>query len=312
MRLLVTGATGFLGAHLLQRLAGEDDEVAVLVRPGADAWRIEPLRSRLKEIVGDLSKPDSYKDSVKEFAPEAVAHLAWSGVGNRHRNDVSQIEENLYGTLELLKVAREAGCGVWLGLGSQAEYGPLNARIKEDAPTRPTTLYGATKLSACVLCEQLCRQLDVRFVWLRLFSSYGPMDDPGWMIPQLILKLLGRARPALTEGTQRWDYIYAADVAEAIYLTLKTPEASGVFNLGSGEAHALRRIVEHIRDLIDPSLALGFGEVPFREDQVMHLEADTSRLHARSPAERVPLAEGLAKTVEWYRDHRDKFGGRVG
>jgi UDP-glucose 4-epimerase len=312
MRLLVTGATGFLGAHLLRRLAGEDAAVAILLRPRADAWRIEQLRPRLTEIVGDLNEPGSYADAVREFAPEALAHLAWAGVGNRRRNELSQVEENLFATLELLKVARDAGCRAWLGMGSQAEYGPLNARIGEDAPTRPTTLYGAAKLSACVLAEQLCRQFDMRFVWLRLFSSYGPMDDPGWMIPHLILKLLRRERPDLTEGTQRWDYVYAADVAEAIYLTLRNEGASGVFNLGSGEAEPLRAVVERVRDLIDPSLPLGFGEVPFREDQVMHLEADTARLCALGWSPRVGLAEGLAKTVEWYRDNRDKFGGRAG
>lgn len=313
MRLLVTGATGFLGAHLLQRLAGEEDaSVAVLLRPGADAWRIEHLRPRLKEIVGDLKTPGSYAAAVREFAPDAVAHLAWSGVGNRYRNELSQVEDNLLATLELVQVAGEAGCRVWLGMGSQAEYGPLNARIDEESPTRPTTLYGAAKLSAGVLAGQLCRQADVRFVWLRLFSSYGPLDDPGWMIPSLILKLLRRERPSLTEGTQRWDYIYAADVAEAIHLTLRTPEASGVYNLGSGEAHSLRRVVESVRDLIDPSLPLGFGEVPFREDQVMHLEAETARLRALGWSPRVGLPEGLAKTVEWYRDNRDRFDARTG
>lgn len=312
MRLLVTGATGFLGAHLLQRLAGEDAQVAILLRPGSDAWRIESLRARVMEIVGDLKEPRSYTAAVEEFAPEAVAHLAWSGVGNRHRNELAQIEDNLFATLELLKVARAAGCRVWLGLGSQAEYGPANARINEDAPTRPTTLYGAAKLSACVLAEQLCKRFDVRFVWLRLFSSYGPLDDPGWMIPHLILSLLRRERPALTEGTQRWDYIYASDVAEAIQMALKSPEASGVFNLGSGEAERLRSIVERVRDLIDPSLPLGFGEAPFREDQVMHLEADTSRLRALGWRPRVGLAEGLARTVDWYRDHRDRFDARAG
>lgn len=312
MRLLITGATGFLGAHLLQRLAGEEASVATLVRPRSDGWRIARLRPRVTEIVGDLKEPRSYAAAVEEFAPDAVAHLAWSGVGNRHRNELSQVEENLFATLELLKVARDAGCRAWLGVGSQAEYGPANARLDEDAPTRPTTLYGASKLSACLLAERLCERFGMRFVWLRLFSSYGPMDDPGWMIPHLILSLLRRERPSLTEGTQRWDYIYATDVAEAIHLTLRKAEASGVFNLGSGEAERLRDIVERVRDLVDPSLPLGFGEVPFREDQVMHLQADTARLRALGWSPRVGLAEGLAKTVEWYRDNRDRFGDGAG
>jgi nucleoside-diphosphate-sugar epimerase len=305
MRILVTGATGFLGSHLLQRLSGEDVSVAVLLRAGSDTRRIEHLRPRLTEIVGDLREPRSFAPAVEDFAPDAVAHLAWSGVGNRFRDELSQVDDNLLGSLELLKAAAGAGCKAWVALGSQAEYGPLNARIREDAPTRPTTLYGAAKLSACVLSEQLCRRFGMRFAWLRVFSSYGPGDDPAWMIPGLILSLLRRERPSLTEGTQRWDYIYATDAAEAIYLALKNPEAKGIFNLGSGEARPLRQIVEQVRDIIDPALPLGFGEVAFRPDQVMHLEADTARLEGLGWRPRVPLEEGLRLTVDWYREHRD-------
>jgi nucleoside-diphosphate-sugar epimerase len=193
----------------------------------------------------------------------------------------------------------------WLGLGSQAEYGPQSRPIDESAPTRPTTLYGAAKLSVCVTAERLCDGLGVRFAWLRLFSSYGPGDHPNWMIPYLIEKLLNGERPSLTAGEQLWDYIYAADAAAAIAAVARQTAATGVFNLGSGRAEPLRRIVERIRDGIDPRLPLGFGEIPYRPDQVMRLEADISRLRAATGwAPRTPLETGLAKTIEWHRERR--------
>lgn len=304
MRILITGATGFLGAHLLKQLSAEDVTVAILFQPQSNRWRIEHLGMNFVEIIGDLRQPQGISDAIKDFVPDTVIHLAWSGVLNRYRNEELQLD-NLFGSLALLRIANEAGCRTWIGLGSQAEYGPLNIRINEDAPTRPSTLYGMTKLCACLLSQYLCAQFNMRFVWLRLFSAYGPADNPGWLIPYVILTLLRGECPALTTGEQRWDYLYVEDAARAIWQAATNPAAQGVFNLGSGEAYTIRSIVERIRDLVDPSLPLGFGEVLYRPDQIMHLQADISRLQqATDWAPRVSLDEGLKRTVEWFRENR--------
>jgi len=304
MRILITGATGFLGGHLLKRLSAEDVTVAILIRPQSNRWRIEHLGMNFVKIIGDLRQPQGISDAIKDFAPDTVIHLAWSGVLNRYRNEQLQLD-NLFGNLALLRIANEAGCRTWIGLGSQAEYGPLNIRINEDAPTRPSTLYGITKLCTCLLSQYLCAQLNMRFVWLRLFSAYGPADNPGWLIPYVILTLLRGERPALTTGEQRWDYLFVEDTAEVIYRVATRSDVQGIFNLGSGKAYTVRTIVERIRDLIDPSLPLGFGEVPYRADQIMHLQADISRLQqATGWSPRVSLDEGLRRTVEWSRENR--------
>ena len=95
------------------------------------------------------------------------------------------------------------------------------------------------------------------------------------------------------------------DAVEAIWQVAASPKATGIFNLGSGEAYAIRSIVERIRDLIDPDLLLGFGEVPYRPDQIMHLQADISRLREVSGwSPQVSLDEGLRRTVKWYRENR--------
>jgi nucleoside-diphosphate-sugar epimerase len=143
----------------------------------------------------------------------------------------------------------------------------------------------------------------MRFAWLRLFSAYGPMDDSGWMIPSLIQQLLRRERPLLTAGTQLWDYLYVADAARAIAQVALTPQASGMFNLGSGRPETIRSVAERIRDAIDPKLPLGLGEVPFRPDQVMHLEADIGRLRATTGwSPEIDLNEGLRRTIAWFRE----------
>jgi nucleoside-diphosphate-sugar epimerase len=201
----------------------------------------------------------------------------------------------------LVELAREVGCKHFIGLGSQAEYGPLNKKISESDPTEPTTLYGATKLAACHLTRQLCAQFGIGWAWLRVFSTYGPMEDLSWMIPYLIRAVLKGERPALTACEQRWDYLFGPDAAEAIWAVARS-QAPGVFNLGSGKAESLRKIVETLRDAIDPKLPLGIGEVAYRPDQVMHLEADIGRLtKATGWSPGTSLEEGLKQTVAWHK-----------
>jgi nucleoside-diphosphate-sugar epimerase len=302
MRALVTGATGFLGSYLTATLVRNGVETAVLMREGSNPWRITELLPSVTVIQGDLEELNPATDRIGAFAPDTVFHLAWFGVQNRYRNAEEQVDRNLSATLSLLRAARDAGCTTFIGVGSQAEYGPSPDIVKVDTPTRPTTLYGVTKLCASLLCGQLAAQYGLRFAWMRLFSSYGPKDNPDWMIPYLIRSLLACERPALTAGEQLWDYIYVTDAAEALYRVAMAPQAHGVFNLGSGEAHRLRDIVEQIRDLIDPTLPLGFGEVPYRPDQVKHLQADVSELTAQAGwRPQVSLSEGLKQTVEWHK-----------
>lgn len=306
MRALVTGATGFIGSYLAERLRRAGAAVAVLVRTGSPAWRIEGLLPELTRIEGDLRDVAATEPAVRDFAPDTVFHFGWHGVPGAQRNEGEQIDMNLPGTLGLVRLAGRVGCATWIGLGSQAEYGPHNRRLNEDAPARPTTTYGVTKLCAGLLAERLAAASGLRFAWLRVFSTYGPRDNPDWMIPYVIRTLLNGKKPALTAGQQKWDYLYVTDAAEAAYQIAAAPNASGVFNVGSGRAVPLRQVIERVRDLIDPTLPLGFGEVPYRPDQVMHLEADTTRLQqATGWTPRVDLREGLRATVEWFR-----HGGR--
>ena len=302
MRVLITGATGFVGSHVARYLLAQDCDVAALIRATSDPWRIADILPRVRVLAGDLANLSATAESIKSFAPQVTIHLAWQGVGNRHRNDPQQIA-NLSATLHLLEQVRAAGCRVWIGLGSQAEYGICDCAINEETPTHPTTMYGATKLCAYLLTQQICRQHELRFAWLRLFSAYGPADDRNWMIPYVILTLLRGETPALTAGAQQWDYLFVEDAVRAIYLAATDARASGVYNLGSGETHAIRDAVEHIRDLIAPGLPLGFGQVPYRPDQVMLLQADIARLGSLGWSPQVKLDEGLARTLSWFREN---------
>jgi UDP-glucose 4-epimerase len=300
-RVLVTGAAGFVGAAVVRQLLADGRAVMVFVRDGTNKRRISALLPELEVLHGDLRNLSSAEEEVRVFAPDAIAHLAWEGVKGADRNSPAQVG-NVMTSISLLELAIKLNCKAFVGLGSQAEYGPSQGRLSEQAPTRPTTLYGAAKLATGVLLERMAAVSGMPFAWLRLFSSYGEDDDPSWLLPYLTRALLEGKRPAVTAAEQRWDYIHVEDVANAVVASLDSG-ASGTFNLGSGMARPLRQIIGMVRDFVDPGLEIGFGEVPYRPDQVMHLEADISTLSgATGWRPRVSLEAGLQKLVAWHRD----------
>lgn len=299
-RAFVTGATGFIGSYLVRELLRQNYEVAILVRPESDLWRIVDVQQGLRQVIWDGVAVDSFAESFQKFSPQTVFHLGWSGVGNLHRNQQSQLTENINFSVALTQFSVECGVQLFIGAGSQAEYGPKNCQIDETELPRPTTLYGASKLSAGILTERIAALGGMRHAWLRIFSTYGPMDNAGWMLPTVITKLLNRERPSLTAGEQLWDYLHVEDAARA-FLAIAESDAQGCFNLGSGEAHPLRTSIETIRNEIDPTLPLGFGEVPYRVDQVMCLHANITKLQlCANWCPQTELTAGLKSLVAWH------------
>lgn len=301
-RVFVTGASGFVGSAVVRALVAQGRDVAVLLRASSSPQRLQDCLGKLRVVRADLQGVDAVAGDIADFAPDAVLHLGWEGVKGADRNSPVQAS-NIASSLALFRIAADCGCQAFVGMGSQAEYGPAPGRLDESAPTRPTTVYGAAKLSTCLMLDRLGAANAQPFAWLRLFSSYGPGDDPSWLLQYLARMLLSGQRPALTAAQQVWDYIHVDDVAGAVIAAMDT-RAQGVFNLGSGHAHKLEHIITTLRDLVDPGLPLGFGEVPYRPDQVMHLEADIGRLTAATGwRPQVPLDTGLRQVVDWLREH---------
>jgi len=302
VRCLVTGATGIIGSHLVGALLDRGCDVSAILRPGGHQWRLGGMVDRIRVVEGDLARLTDLTPTILEIAPEVVFHLGWEGTAGSRRSDPQLVAGNLHASLQLLQVAAQAGCQCWVGLGSQAEYGCRDEVLREDLPVRPDSPYGVAKLCAGLAGQELAAALGIRFLWLRVFAVYGPMDAAEHLIPYVITDLLNGQAPSLTPGEQRWDYLYVSDAVDAICQAALETEATGIFNLASGCTVTVRRVAEEIRDLIDPSGRLGFGERPYPVGQPMRLEADISRLaRATGWKPRTSLLEGLRRTVEWHR-----------
>lgn len=300
MKVFLTGATGFLGGEIARSLAARGHEVAALAQDASTPARLPGLRV----IRGDLFEPETYRADLARFRPDALLHCAWFGVAGAYRNDLRQLN-NIAASGTLFQAAIDGGATRLVGVGSQAEYGPKSGRIREDDVAAPTTLYGVAKLATAGALRGMSANGGVGAAWGRVFSLYGPGDRGAWLIPTLIRSFLRGRAPELTRCEQIWEFTHVRDAADALIALLETPDACGVFNIGCGAPTPLRQIVLQLRDRLAPKIEPLFGALPYRPDQVMHLEADTARICAATGwRPKIPIEQGLEETVAAFLAER--------
>lgn len=299
---VVTGPTGAIGIALCEKLLRENVTVYAVCRPGSSRIKDLPKAAALHVVECDAKELATLPQKMEGVSVDAFFHFAWAHTIGQGRNDMPAQIENIQSTIDAVRAAKALGCQVFLGAGSQAEYGRVEGLLKSDTPAFPENGYGMAKLCAGQMSRVEAKALDIDHVWVRILSVYGPHDGPMTMISGTIRKLLAGERPALTAGIQRWDYLYAGDAADAFYLAACHGRNGAVYPLGSGQAMPLKDYIIQMRDAIDPALPLGLGEVPYGPLQVMHLQADISALQADTGfAPKTPFAEGIRRTMDWVK-----------
>lgn len=301
-RAVITGPTGVIGSALCQELVKNGTEVYAVCRPGSKRMSVLPRHEKLKIVECALEALSNLPGLIPGGA-DAFYHFGWSHTAGTGRNDMRAQIQNIQYTLDAVAAAYALGCRVFLGAGSQAEYGRFEGLLKAETPCFPENGYGMAKLCAGQMSRAECQKLGMEHVWVRILSIYGPGDGVGTMISSVIGKLLVGEKPALTAGEQQWDYLFSEDAALAFRLLAEHGVDGKTYVLGNGTAQPLRKYVEILRDAIDPALPLGFGEVPYGSKQVMYLQADISELTRDTGfAPRISFAEGIEKTINQFKE----------
>lgn len=299
-RAIITGASGPLGIVLIKECIKAGIEVLAVVRPDSEKKKDIPEHSLIQIAELDISQIEQLP--VQGYGKfDLCFHLAWTHTGDKGRDDPLLQSQNIQNTLKTAWSAKEMGCQVFIGAGSQAEYGIVNKKADESTPTNPQTWYGRTKLAAGQLVLEYCKQLDMRCNWVRIFAVYGPYENEYILTSYVIRTLLRGEKPILTPCEQEWDYLYCEDAARALLQIGERASESGVYCLGSGRALRLKECLSAIRDMINPELPLGIGQKNYGEKQIMHLEADIAKLQKDVGFQpQISFEEGINKTIQWY------------
>lgn len=293
--IIVTGATGCVGSAVVRRALANNIYVTCIVHKDSKRLSNLPKDDRLKIVDCNLS---DYNDLKVEGQYDAFIHLSWEKTFGASRDDAEIQTRNIQYTLDAVHLAHRCGCKVFIGGGSQAEYGVQSADLTPELPVKPESGYGIAKYAAGKLSAMLCKSLGVRQNWVRILSVYGPNDGENTLISYVIRELKAGCSPELTKCEQIWDYLYADDAGDAILAIAEKGIDGKTYPLGSGKGRILSEYIEDIRGIINSKVEVIYGAKDYYPHQPMHLVADLKELIADTGWEPTTLfVDGIKQII---------------
>ena len=299
---IVTGGTGFIGSWLLQELLNNNFNVTAIVR---DKNRIlpemvnDPRLTVIEKSISDIEESDFTQRDYDCFF-----HLAWGGVAPENKNNVRLQLDNIAMSLHALEVAKTIGCKKFIASGTVAEYVFSDSVIDVSAKQTPNDIYGAAKVSAHYFLDVRARQIEQPFIWIVIPSTFGERRHDNNIITYTIRSLLNNERPKYGNLEQIWDFLYVGEVVRAIRLIGEKGKTGTIYGIGSGVYKPLRAYIEKIRDIIDPRLELGIGEVPALSSKTSSSCVNIDDLRRDTGFEpKVTFEEGIIKTIDYLKKY---------
>ncbi|HEU5034213.1 MAG TPA: NAD-dependent epimerase/dehydratase family protein [Mycobacteriales bacterium] len=306
-RVLVTGASGFIGSHLTRRLAdlGADVHALTSVVSSVYPTRLVPLRDRINLHEASLTDRGAIENVAAEIRPEFVFHLAaYTHVGKSWQRVDECVQVNVQGTVNLLMALAPHGYQRLVNVGTSEIYGDIAVPFREDAQPHPISPYSVSKLAAEEYCRLFAEANGWPIVRVRPFNAYGPAQSPDRVIPEIITRALRGQPLKMTAGRQTREFNYVDDLATGMLQAATVAGVDGeLVNLGCGTDIAVRDLTTKILDLMGNPVEAHFGALPERPTEIWEMRCDPSkgrRLLGYSAA--TSLDEGLSRTIAWYTD----------
>lgn len=293
-KVLITGISSFLGSWTARIFDASGYEVVGISRENSNCMRINDL----KRIHTYNYDPLSWPKIIQSEKPNHVISFDWDGVGNKFRNDMAQ-HKNLARILSIAQTSLVSQVETFTAFGSQAEIGPRSGAIREDSTENPTTEYGKAKVQTRKELTKLFKNSNVKFNWGRIFSTYGALDTANWFIPDLIQTIKQGRIFEMTQGDQSWNYLHAYDFAHAVRALIESGAEIGTVNIGSGNQVLIKDIALSIGKALGPVGLIRIGAIPYRDDQVMELRPNITKIKSLGWREEVTIQSGINSTISW-------------
>lgn len=299
MKVLVFGANGLVGTWTVVSLLNSKIEVVAVSQ---NINRIKNIESLSLKVHSSAS--DNWEDILIRENPDVIIHCDWSGVAASEKDSWSQTE-NLQRWTQLAFIAKRIKVSKVIYLGSQAEFGHKLSSVNTKTPFSPVSNYGRAKVAANQQLQAIYEGSNTKFVWARLFSIYGALDEGSWLVPSTIRSLLAGKIFNLSSGAQRWNYLHVSDVATAITaLALETYEEE-TFNIGARQTVQVAQIAKTIAQELNSSNLLRFGQEV--DNPIVEVNPDINPVLNLGWAPHLELDVGLLKTVDWFRMREQEF-----
>lgn len=300
MKVLLTGATGFIGSHVARLLVANGVQVTAIIKSSTERSRIADVVDAIRIIPCDVGNREFLEPRLREDLPDVCIHLAWHGWSGPSLTADDNLV-SMAASLELVRTLISVGCPRFVGVGTCFEYDPAFSPMSETSPVKPTDLYGVCKHELSAVAQALRAITSMSVAWARVFLVYGPFDDERRLVPSLVRSLL-RGEPArMTRGEQVRDVVHVEDAASAIWMIARSSHV-GPVNVASGVPVRVVDIAQSIAAIIGRADLLELGALPYRALEPPVLVADTTLLrHTIGWSQQFDLEAGLTQTVEWWR-----------
>lgn len=263
MKVLVTGANGFVGRHLVRILAEEHHNVVAVVRGETSDISVIPHNKYIKVTYCDMLNIEKLPQIVPDRDIDCCIHLAWTGATGVQRGDYNLQIFNIQNTIKFCESVSKMGIKRFVGVGTLAEK-DVNYYISMDGSTpNKVAAYGVAKLCTHYMTKIKCQELGVEHIWCELSNVYGPGDRTNNFINFAAKTMLKGERAAFTAGEQMYDFVYITDAAKALYFAAKQGKNNCSYYVGSCGQKKLKEFILDIRNEVDPAIELHLGEILF-------------------------------------------------
>lgn len=277
-QVVITGADGFIGSNFIKKLIQDNVEVWAVLYPQSNTKdRIYALKN-VHCVETDIAK---LSENHSKFPNEVDAfyHFAWQGVNAQERDDLNVQLVNIDLCLKAIQFASDIHAKKFILPGSTSEYLYYGKPINENAVPSPQNAYGSVKVALRYLADQFARQCNIGFIYTVITGIYAADRRDNNVIFYVIDRLLRGMKPSVTKLEQLWDYINIQDVVEALELIGDKGQPGAFYAVGCGDNQPLRNYIEMIHQLIDPTLPIGIGDIPYNNDILPSSCIDLAKLH---------------------------------
>ena len=294
---LITGALGFVGRKLTERLLGENYKIIAI--DVLDPSLVEE-RENVTYIQSDLSGGSDFPEISERC--DLLYHLAWIGVKPEARSDIHVQKKNIDLCIAAVELAKKLSIPRVVFIGSTMEYCYNESEICESSLPTPHNCYGSTKIATRFIAAELCQAFGIDFEYAVITSIYGPGREDNNVIYYCIKKLMNGESAQLTECVQKWDFVHIDDATEALRLIGERGVPSSFYCIGTGENKPLRESIDIISSLIDSTVPIEFGAVKYKDGKIAHSAIDISKLKADTGyTPKYNFREGIAEVIDFYR-----------
>jgi len=311
-RLFITGGAGFIGANLVRHFNASYD-VHIMVREGSNLSRLQGVMDTITIHHADITDADGVARAIEDAKPEYIIHTAVYGGYPQQKDRFQMLRTNLVGLFNLLDACKRHPFTCFVNVGTNSEYGKKKAPMRETDVLEPDSDYGFFKATATLYCQKVARTEHLPITTLRIISAYGPYEEKGRLLTDIMTALVEGEAPKLSSPDIVRGFTYVEDICTAFAAALAHPEkvAGEIFNISGGEEHTISEVVEHARKLFPASKEAVYGvAAPRAAERISWIEENAKFCNATGWRPQHTLQQGIAKTAQWYKERQKCFSRR--